>query len=450
MNKLVSIVIRAKNEERWITQCLRGVFDQDYDNFEVIIVDNESSDKTLDKARQFKIQKILSCRDYFPGRALNMGIKEARGRYVVCLSGHCIPVHNSWLTKLLANFNDPQVAGVYGRQEALDFTSDADKRDLALIFGLDRKVQLKDSFFHNANSMIRKDVWRKIPFDESVTNIEDRVWAQEVLKQGYKIIYEPEASAYHYHGIHQNGDANRCINVVRILESLHSDYVYKSIDVNRLNIVGLVPVRGQVQYLNGTPLLSYTLRRAFDSKYISKTIVSTDNIQIADLAKDLGAEVPFIRGPALSKDSVNLAQVYQYSLAKIEELKIFPDLVICLEITFPFRPPGLIDAMILQLLRGGFDSVIAARTENKAIWQEREGNIEQLIEGLTPRKFKDPAFLELRGLACITHPEFIRRGEILGAKVGIYEVNNPYSQLEVRNEEDLKMASFLADNWFGK
>lgn len=53
------------------------------------------------------------------------------------------------------------VAGVYGRQEPMSFSSDLDKRDLLITFGLDRRVQMKDSFFHNANSMIRREIYRK-------------------------------------------------------------------------------------------------------------------------------------------------------------------------------------------------------------------------------------------------------------------------------------------------
>jgi len=107
MNKLVSIIIRTKNEERWIAQALREVFNQDYENFEVIIVDNKSTDKTLEKARQFKIVKFINCDKYLPGKALNMGIKAASGEYIVCLSGHCVPVNNSWLSNLVRNFKDP-------------------------------------------------------------------------------------------------------------------------------------------------------------------------------------------------------------------------------------------------------------------------------------------------------------------------------------------------------
>lgn len=448
MGKPVSIIIRTKDEERWITQCLHGVFGQQYKDFEVIIVDNESADKTLEKAKQFKIAKVVTCRDYLPGKALNIGIREAKGDYIACLSGHCIPVNSQWLENLIRNFDDPEVAGVYGRQEPMSFTSDFDKRDLTLLFGLDRKVQVKDSFFHNANSMIRKDTWNKQPFDESVTNIEDRVWAQKILQTGHKIVYEPEASVYHYHGIHQDGNVERCSNVVRILESLHSDYANKHIDIEKLNIVALIPLRGQIRYLNDKPLLYYTVKRALESKYIKKVIVSTDNPEVAKLAKELGAEAPFLRDPMLSKDYVDIGQVVKYSLNKIEELKIFPDLVVSLEATFPFRPEGLLDDMILQLAKNGLDSVIAAKRENKAIWREKEGKITQIEEGLTPRQFKEPTYLELKGVGCITHPEFPREGSLLGEKIGIYELNNPYSHLEVRSEDDFKLASSLIKEMF--
>ena len=450
MNPRVSIIIRTKDEERWITHCLHGVFSQACKDFEVVMVDNESRDKTLEKARQFPIQKVITCQDYRPGKALNLGIKEAKGTHIVCLSGHCIPVNERWLGNLLKNFDQSDVAGVYGRQEPMAFTSDADKRDLMLLFSLDRKVQVKDSFFHNANSMIRRDVWDKIPFDETVTNIEDRVWAQEVLRQGYRIVYEPAASVYHHHGVHHNGNPERCASVVRILEQLHTDsgYYFKSLDTNALSVVALVPVRGPVQWLNDKPLLAYTLERALEAKYIKRVIVSTDEPEIARLSERLGAEAPFIRSAQFSQDYVDLGMVLKYSLERVEELKIFPDLVVSLEITFPFRPKGLLDDMIVQLAQSGLDSVIAAKRENKAIWKEREQQIVQLDEGLTPRQFKEPTYVELRGIGCVTHPEFIRQGSLLGQRIGIYEVGNPYAPIEVRDDKELKMASHLLNEWF--
>jgi len=448
LGSLISIVVRTKNEERWITQCLNAVFSQDYKDYEVIIVDNESNDSTIKKASQFNIQKILTCKDYLPGRALNIGIREAKGNYIVCLSGHCIPVNDRWLSNLLRNFNESDVAGVYGRQEPLAFTPDSDKRDLSIIFGLDRRVQKRDGFFHNANSMIRRDLWEKVPFDEMVTNIEDRIWAEKMLQKGYKIVYEPEASVYHYHGIHHAGDKTRCANVVKILEFLKPETKNNiHVKIENLNIIAIIPVKGKINYLKNKPLISYTIEQALASVYIKQVIVSTDNVELAKLSETLGAKAPFLRDASLSEDFVDIEKVLQHSLNKIEELKFFPDLVIYLEETFPFRPKQLIDDVIEQAVRNGFDSVLTVKKEYGSIWQEKNGQIERIDKGNIPRKYKESCFIGIKGICCVTHPEFLREGSLFGERIGIYEIYNPYSSIEVREEADFRLAERLIDSW---
>ena len=66
--ELVSIIIRTKNEERWISQCLDSINKQTYKNFEVILVDNYSNDKTVDKAKHNKVKKILKIKNFFLGK----------------------------------------------------------------------------------------------------------------------------------------------------------------------------------------------------------------------------------------------------------------------------------------------------------------------------------------------------------------------------------------------
>ena len=75
----VSIIIRTKNEERWITPCFQALFNQSYQDFEIVVVDNESTDKTLDKILQFPVEKIITVSDYLPGKAINLGIEQALG-----------------------------------------------------------------------------------------------------------------------------------------------------------------------------------------------------------------------------------------------------------------------------------------------------------------------------------------------------------------------------------
>ena len=442
---MISIIIRTKNEERWITPCLQAVFNQDQKDVEVIIVDNHSTDKTVEKAKRFPV-KIVQVDDYLPGKALNIGFGASIGEYIVCLSAHCVPVNSQWLSKLLENFTDKDVAGVYGRQEPLSFSSDFDKRDLLITFGLDRRVQVKDSFFHNANSMIRRQAWQKIPFDNKITNIEDRLWAEKILKAGYKIVYEPAASVYHHHGIHQDRNPERCANVVRILQDHqvnNFDARNNTLDIEKLNVVALIPVKGESPVVAGRPLLEYTILRAKASRYLKKIIVSTDNQKTADLARRLGAEVPFMRDASFSGARVDLEQVLQYSLQELEKRDIWPDIVVSLEITFPFRDAHLIDDLIFDLVDKGLDTVIPAKEEFNSCWVEDKGSFQRVDEGFTPREFKKPVYVAIKGLGCVTYPNFVRDGKLFGNNVGMYTLRNPNAFIEVRSKNDFLLAESL-------
>ena len=87
----ISIIIRTKNEERWVTHCLKMLYLQDFKDFDVILVDNNSSDGTVNAAKKFKLKSVINVDKFLPGKALNLGIKKATGSIIVCLSAHCIP-----------------------------------------------------------------------------------------------------------------------------------------------------------------------------------------------------------------------------------------------------------------------------------------------------------------------------------------------------------------------
>lgn len=216
---MISIVIRAKNESAWIGRVLAAIKHQSIQDYEVVLVDNASTDGTAEKAKRYGAKIVLIPDSEFTyGRALNKGIRSSTGDIIVSLSAHCIPTNNLWLQHMIMNFRRGDVAGVYGRQEPLPDSTPFDKRDLWITFGLDRVTQEKDPFFHNANSAIRRDVWEEIHFDEEIHGQEDRDWAKKVLAAGYKIIYEPRASVYHHHGIHQGRDEARAERVARVIE----------------------------------------------------------------------------------------------------------------------------------------------------------------------------------------------------------------------------------------
>ena len=143
INKLASIIIRTKNEDKWLEDCINSIKQQDYKHWEIIVVDNYSTDKTLSICDKYNI-KVVKIKSFKPGKAINLGIKASVGNYIVILSAHCIPQTKNWLSNFIRKIKLKKIAGVYGRQLPVKSSSDQTKRDLKIVFGLDQKIQIKD------------------------------------------------------------------------------------------------------------------------------------------------------------------------------------------------------------------------------------------------------------------------------------------------------------------
>lgn len=446
---MISIIIRSKNEERWIRECLRRIQAQTVKDVEVMLVDNQSSDHTVERAKQtYAGLNVISIEDYRPGRAINTGIRASKGEYIAILSAHCLPVKDNWLETLVADCKDKNVAGVYGRQIPTSYSTAQDKRDLLVTFGLDRRIQKKDIFFHNANSLIRREVWARYPFDEEVGNIEDRVWAKQVIDAGYVLVYEPDAAAYHYHGIYQNNDEQRMEGAVRVMEILDQAQPGRDgqpVNPSALEIAAVIPVRGKNAVDAQEELIRKSIDAAKASNYIDRVILATDDKNIAKQAKNWGVEAPFIRPPELSAKGVRSDEVLKYCLEQMEAESYYPDLIVPLEVTYPFRPAGLLDKLIERLMEFGLDTAIAARSEHRPYWPKDAEGLVLAEEYAQVRQERTPLYVGLLSLGCVTYAEFVRQGSRLGKRIGIYEVDDPFAAIEIRDAKDLALLDLLND-----
>ena len=197
----VSIVIRTYNEARFLPDLLESIKQQRYDRFETIVVDSGSIDGTLDIAEK-EVSKVIGIqsRDFTFGYSLNIGIQSAFGRLIVIVSAHTLPLDENWLARLVEPFDDEKTVMTYGRQIGGRTSKFSEIRDLKRTFGTQRKILKPPRFFaNNANSAIRKDLWQKHTFDETLLGLEDIEWAKYWMKRGYQVVYEPQAALYHIH-----------------------------------------------------------------------------------------------------------------------------------------------------------------------------------------------------------------------------------------------------------
>ncbi|MCC7511026.1 MAG: glycosyltransferase family 2 protein, partial [Anaerolineae bacterium] len=195
-----SIVVRAYNEERHLPRLLEGIARQTVEDAEVILVDSGSTDATVSIAEAFGARIVrIRPEEFTFGRSLNFGVRAATRELVVVASAHVYPVYPDWLEALLRPFEDDKVALAYGKQRGPE-TAKFSERQIYLQWFPDQDMPRQPTAFcNNANAAIRRSLWERNPYDESLTGLEDLAWAKWAKEQGCEIAYAAEAEIVHVH-----------------------------------------------------------------------------------------------------------------------------------------------------------------------------------------------------------------------------------------------------------
>lgn len=210
-NKIVvSIIIPTRNEETNIKKCLDSIFAQETkDNFEIIVIDSGSTDRTVDIIKQYPRVKLIHIEpgEFGHGKTRNLGAERSKGEYIVFLNADALPVDNNWLNPLIRNLKEDknkEIAGVYSRHVPKEGCHLYMARDILKSMPGQRVV--KSSFknldfmiFSTVSCVLRREVWQRFPFDNRIIIAEDQDWAKRILSSGFKIVYEPGSRVYHSH-----------------------------------------------------------------------------------------------------------------------------------------------------------------------------------------------------------------------------------------------------------
>jgi len=333
---------------------------------------------------------------------------------------------------------------VYGRQLPLSYTSDADKRDLLIAFGQDKKVQHKDYFFHNANSMLPRVIWNKFPFDEKATNIEDRVWGKLVIEAGYKIIYEPSASVYHYHGLHQHGNSSdRAKGIATILDKLDAESIGdlpESLKPENIGVASILLVNEQIDENSlEFKLLLNAVEELKLVSHVNEIYIAAHDENIAILS---GAQWIDRNKSTFNVDDINVEALLSLSLKEIESKGSFPGVILYVNHHYPFRPVNLFDELITELQYMGLSSVFPCFIDYGHYWKkDTRGSFLQIDSSMDSRTNREPIMRALYGLGCATSSAEIRKGNITGNNIGIVSMDNYQFTLnsrEIGSQEIIK------------
>lgn len=173
-----------------------------------------------------------------------------------------------------------------------------------------------------------------------------------------------------------------------------------------MRVLALIPARGgsqgiahkNIRLLAGKPLIAHTIACAQAARGITRLVVSTDDEAIAQCARSLGAQVPFMRPSELARHETPMLPVVQHALQQLDPERIHYDALLLLQPTQPLRKPSDIEGALALLEASGADSVIS---------------FTQVSDAHPARmKWVDPATREVQELGFSESAEGTRRQEL--------------------------------------
>lgn len=249
MNEMITIIIPIYNLEKYIEKCIESVLDQTYTNIEIILIDDGSSDKSLEICNRYskrdKRIKILHQENKGVSSARNLGIKKARGKYIIFIDGDDY-IERTMLETLYCNLinnnADISICEFLYVDEEKNKRKRVNDNEIILLNKQEFYRYLIDTKYfcgYLFNKLIRIDLIineRGITlFDEEIHVCEDLLFLASIAKNVRKVIYTTQA--YYYYVQRENSTIKQLYTYKRLtnfnaLKKVIEIYKNENIDVD--------------------------------------------------------------------------------------------------------------------------------------------------------------------------------------------------------------------------
>jgi len=227
-----------------------------------------------------------------------------------------------------------------------------------------------------------------------------------------------------------------------------------------MEILGIIPARGgskslrkkNIRKLAGKPLIYYTIKEAKKSKFITKLVVSTENLEISKIVKKYKIEV-INRPKNLASDNIPAISVISNTLTQLNQSQAYnPDIIVLLQPTSPLRTTKNIDEAIKLFLKGDRDSIISVcKIKHPLEWIYKisnKGKLEKFLKKNNEifRRQDSPELYELNGAVYV-----FDKNKFLKTKKIIEKNSKPYIMpielsVDIDNKFDFTMAELILKN----
>ena len=218
-----------------------------------------------------------------------------------------------------------------------------------------------------------------------------------------------------------------------------------------MSVTALIPARSgsrglknkNIKLLFGKPLIWYTINPCLKSELIDKVVVSTDSEKYANICRELGAEVPFLRPKHLASAGATTESVLKNYIEWLEKSgEKVPEIIVYMQPTDIFRKKKHVDQCIKNLLDDKtLDSSFVAFQTHKKFWREQSSTFERVNEGIYPaRQRSEVLYREDTGVVLATRPSVIKSNRRIGDNVKIVVNDDEHSGIDIHTEESFYLA----------
>jgi CMP-N,N'-diacetyllegionaminic acid synthase len=225
------------------------------------------------------------------------------------------------------------------------------------------------------------------------------------------------------------------------------------------DIVALIPARSgskgvpdkNIRHIGEAPLIAYSIAAALRSNLVGRVIVSTDSEEYAEIARNYGAEVPFIRPNNISGDLATDLEFFRHAIEWFEKNESYvPEYLVHLRPTTPFRDPKVIDRAIKEFISSDYSALRSCHKMSESSYKtfEIENNMFKCvcngsmnIESSNMARQSFPETYDANGYIDIVRSNMVKKyNKIHGNKVRAFVTNTAH---EIDEMSDIDFLEYL-------
>ena len=441
----ITVYILNHNYGKYLNQAIKSVLNQNFNSYEIIIIDNGSTDNSkeiLKKYLEKKKVRIIFQKNVGLIKSSNLVIKAARGKYIMRLDSDDFLDKNT-LSIFYNNIKKNKSSLIFS-----DYYVVNEKGDLLHEYKYNQKqnsIIHNENAFHGACCLIKKnDLIEVGMYDEAFQRHDGyNLWLKFI--KNYKISHiRLPLWSYRRHGKNStNKTSKTLIEKAKNLSKITSKV--------KKNVYCVIPFRGTkdnkysliFEKIKGKTVIDHIINASLSSKRIKKVIISSPDTDYLKKIKSKYKNVLIhVRKKEESIENIDFSNsIYNYL-----EKKKKPDILTILNVEYPFINSMFIDKAINKLIFHKYKKIISVEPDMSNNFFIASGNGMKLLnhDNSNLKLEKKIVLKQAGGITVIDFKYFNKRKKFKNNEIG-YIILDKLNSFQIQNNVDIKIANFLKD-----